>query len=104
MHESYSKRFDEEVNFVNLRLLGYCTTVVVLSCVSAHAEDGPLNLTLKEAVKMAVEKNLDVRAELYNPAQAEADVRKNKGIYDPVISFLTSYQRSATKQSNTFFA
>jgi outer membrane protein TolC len=104
MLESYSKRFDEEEDFVNLRLLGYCTTVVVLSCSSAQAENNPLNLTLKDAVKMAVEKNLDVRAELYNPAQAEADVRKNKGIYDPVISFLTSYQRSATKQSNTFFA
>ncbi len=53
---------------------------------------------------MAVEKNLDVKAELYNPASAEADIRKNKGIYDPLASFLVNYQQSATQPASVFQA
>ncbi|MEI8355530.1 MAG: TolC family protein, partial [Deltaproteobacteria bacterium] len=46
----------------------------------ASAEEGPANLTLRQAIKMAVEKNLDVKAELYNSASAEADLRGKEGI------------------------
>ena len=70
----------------------------------AHAQDGGINLTLKQAIKMAVEKNLDVKAELYNPAAAEADIRKNKGIYDPLVSFNTNYDESTTQPPSIFLA
>ena len=43
---------------------------------------------------MAVEKNLDVRAELYNPAQFEADINRNKSIYDMVFNTETTYTHS----------
>jgi hypothetical protein len=33
----------------------------------ASAQDATLALTLKEAIRRGVEKNLDVQAELYNP-------------------------------------
>ncbi len=42
----------------------------------ASAEESARQLTMKEAIKLAVETNLDVRAELYNPASAEADIHK----------------------------
>ena len=70
----------------------------------ADAQDSPVNLTLRQAIKMAVEKNLDVKAELYNPASAEADIRKNKGIYDPLLTFLTNYQESNTLPASTFLS
>lgn len=43
---------------------------------------------------MAVEKNLDVRAELYNPAQFEADINRNRSIYDPLLALQTEYTDS----------
>jgi len=58
---------------------------------SVPAADPPLALSLKEAIAMGVEKNLDVRAELYNPAQFEADINRNRAIYDPILMAQTSY-------------
>ena len=66
----------------------------------ASAQDADLKLTLKEAVKLAVEKNLDVRVELYNPATAEADIWKYLGIYNPMLNFNANYQDSAAQSSN----
>ena len=68
----------------------------------ASAQEADLKLTLKEAVKMAVEKNLDVRVELYNPAAAEADIWKDLGIYNPLLNLNINYQDSATQSSNIF--
>lgn len=60
----------------------------------------PLQLTLSEAIRMAAEKNLDVRAELYNPAQFEADINRNRAIYDPLFTADTSYSRSTLPAVN----
>ena len=51
-------------------------------------------LTLNEAIRMAVEKNLDVRAELYNSAAYEADIKRNRAIYDPMFTALSNYSDS----------
>lgn len=74
---------------------------IIISASSALAEVAPLSLTLKDAVKMALEKNLDVKAELYNPAQAEADIRKNRAIYETHLTLNTSYQDSTTLPTST---
>lgn len=50
---------------------------------------------------MAVEKNLDVRAELYNPAQYEADINRNRAIYDPLLTLQTGYTDSTTASINS---
>lgn len=63
---------------------------------TTFAADVPLSLTLNEAIRMAIEKNLDVRAELYNPAQFEADINRYHGMYDPLLSLQTSYVDSTT--------
>jgi outer membrane protein TolC len=64
--------------------------------VSVYSSENPLSLTLSEAVRMAVEKNLDVRAELYNPAQFEADINRYRSMYDPLLTLQTSYTDSTT--------
>lgn len=71
-----------------------CTIVFAGS--TAFAQDGSVSLSLKEALRQAVEKNLDVKAELYNPAQAEADLRKSRAIYETHLTLDTSYQDSTT--------
>lgn len=63
--------------------------------VTAFSSDLPRPLTLNEAIRMAVERNLDVRAELYNPAQFEADINLYRSIYDPLLSLQTNYTDSS---------
>ncbi len=62
------------------------------------AAQSPLPLTLNEAVRMAVEKNLDVRAELYNPAQFEADINRYGAIYDPRFTVQTRYDDTSEEK------
>ena len=70
----------------------------------ANAQEGVRRLSLQEAIRLAVEKNLDVRAELFNPAAAEADLQRYLGIYDPLLSLLLEYQNANTVQANTIFS
>jgi outer membrane protein TolC len=70
--------------------------------VAGYSSETPRSLTLNEAIHMAVEKNLDVRSELYNPAQFEADINRNRSIYDPLLNLQTSYTDSTMNSVNTF--
>ena len=56
-----------------------------------HSAAEPLPLSLREAIRMAVERNLDVRAELYNPAAFEADINRNRAIYDTLLYLKSEY-------------
>lgn len=76
--------------------------LLVLLAGPALAQEEARQLALKEAVRLAVEKNLDVQAELYNPASAEADIHKFLGIYNPLLSLLTNYEYANTKAPNAF--
>jgi outer membrane protein TolC len=67
--------------------------------VTAFSSEAPVPLALNEAIRMAVEKNLDVRAELYNPAQFEADINRNRSVYDPVLALQTNYSDSSSVTS-----
>ncbi len=75
--------------------------MVVFAC-PAQAQEASVNLSLKDAVKRAVEQNLDVQAELYNPAAAEADIHRYQGIYNPLLSLLANYQYTNTQIANRF--
>lgn len=81
-----------------------CVALCVGFSGAAHAGEQTVSLTLKQAISMAVEKNLEVRAELYNPAIAEAEIGKNRGIYDPMLALFTSYQQSTTQPASTFLS
>lgn len=78
-----------------MRLLIVIVVLLTGIASSVLAADPSLQLTLKEAIRMGVEKNLDVRAELYNPAQFEADINRNRAIYDPLLTAQTSYGDSS---------
>src|SRR6185369_3021062 len=61
-----------------------------------------INLTLKEAIRLTFQRNLDLKVELYNPALAEADIRRSLGIYDPALSAGFNYSRATTPNALTF--
>lgn len=77
-----------------MRLPILCSLVMLIFPVALYSAEAPLSLTLNDAIRIAVEKNLDVRAELYNPAQYEADINRNRSIYDPLLNLQTSYTDS----------
>ena len=78
------------------------TALLTLACVLGSAvplmaqEPPPINLTLKDAIRLSFERNLDLKVELYNPALAEADIHRNQGIYDPLLSAGASYSRTTS--------
>ena len=76
--------------------------LVLGAAVPAFAQQDPINLTLKEAIRLGFERNLDLKVELYNPAMAEADIRRSLGIYDPLAFLGASYNRSNSSNTLTF--
>lgn len=75
--------------------------IVICWCSVVFATGQPLRLSLGEAIRMAAEKNLDVRAELLNPAQFEAEINRNRSIYDPFLTFQTNYSDTTNPVSST---
>lgn len=85
----------------NRKTATVATLGLLLSAASALAQP-TVNLTLKDAIRMTFERNLDLKVELYNPAMAEADIRRSFGIYDPLLSLGASYERSNSTNTLTF--
>lgn len=80
-----------------MRLPILLSLVIVLLPAAVYSSEATLPLTLNDAIRMAVEKNLDVRAELYNPAQYEADINRYRSIYDPLLTIQTNYTDSSSE-------
>jgi outer membrane protein TolC len=84
------------------------TTAAAMLClligfaVPLCAQPVPLQLTLKEAIRLSFQNNLDLKVELYNPALAEADIRRSLGIYNPLLSLGADYNRTNNFNSVNF--
>jgi outer membrane protein TolC len=48
----------------------------------------PTRLSVDDAVRIAVERNLGLQVETYNPAISATDIRRARSIYDPTLSAL----------------
>lgn len=79
-----------------MRILILLSLWMLIFPLIAFSAEAKLELTLSNAIRMAVEKNLDVRAELYNPAQYESDINRYRSIYDPLFTLQSSYTDSST--------
>jgi outer membrane protein len=71
---------------------------------SAVAEELPI--TLDTAVRDAIERNLDLRVQTFNPALSETDVRRARAIYDPNLGLLLDHRDSnnAVDPTLSFYA
>lgn len=79
------------------RTILYLTIIICALPSLSYSAGSNRSLSLSEAIKLATERNLSVRVERYNPAQFEADIQKNKAIYDPTLLLQSSYGSDATK-------
>lgn len=92
--------FYERKNAVKRLVLSSLLLTILIPAIASAAEPAR-SLSMADAISIAAEKNLDVRAERYTPAQYEADIRHNQAIYDPTLSLQTSYGADATKWSGS---
>jgi outer membrane protein TolC len=92
---------------LHVALFAFCTLCLVAPSSAQEVSPNPApaeTLSLKQAIRMAVEKNLDVKAELYNPAQYEAEVNRNLGIYDPQFTGKLSYESLTGPSASSVWA
>jgi len=75
------------------RILGALAASVVASASSLSAETRPVSLD--DCVKMALQKNLDIRIAYYNPRASLSQLKQASGAYDPTIS-MRAQQNFAT--------
>lgn len=71
--------------------------LLIMVPVNGFTTETVRSLSMSEAISVAAEKNLEVRAERYTPAQYEADIKRNQSLYDPILNLQTSYGADATK-------
>jgi len=74
-----------------------CVVACLLSSAPSRAESA--ELSLDEVVRTALERNLQLRTQTYAPAIAETDIRKARGIYDPLFTTLLDH-RYAERQAS----
>ena len=93
-------RFREAPALTFLR--SFLALALLSAALPSFAEE--IHLSLDAAVRSAVEKNLDLRVESYNPAISGTEVRKAMGIYNPRINVLADYrgEYSSLDTSGTF--
>lgn len=84
------RRIREAPTLPLLRLRSFLALALLAAALPSLAEEIPL--ALDAAVRSAVEKNLDLRVETYNPAISDTDIRKAEGIYNPRIGVLADHR------------
>lgn len=79
------------------------TATLALSGPATAQERPTLELSLEDAVKRALESNVDIAVGQFDPLATEQDVRGARGIYDPLLtSTLSTF--SATSEAQNVFA
>jgi outer membrane protein TolC len=77
--------------------------LILLGAPGARAQEGPvLELSLDEAVRRAMDNNLDIKVEGYNPLAADEGVRAAEGYYDPFLSSVLDKNSRTNPQTNAF--
>ena len=70
---------------------------------AARAQERPtLELSLEDAVKRAMDNNLDIKVESYNPLAFAESVRAAQGYYDPFLTSVLDKNSRTSPQSNAF--
>ena len=67
---------------------------ILCACPFSAVGDEALPLSIGDAVRIAVEKNLGLQVATYTPGIAETGIRKARAIYDPLLSALVDHHGS----------
>lgn len=78
------------------------TATLALSGPATAQERPTLELGLEDAVKRALESNVDIAVGKFDPEAAEQDVLGSKGVYDPLFTSTLSTSSATTEAQNVF--
>jgi outer membrane protein TolC len=70
---------------------------------TAAADAGPvLQLTLEDAVRRAMDNNIDIAVQRYSPEDSELAIKQAKGVYDPLLTSTVSKTSQTDPARNAF--
>jgi outer membrane protein TolC len=72
------------------------------SLATASASGPVLQLTLEDAVKRAMENNVDIAVQRYEPQDSELAIKQARGVYDPLLSSTVSKNSQTDPARNAF--
>ena len=70
-------------------------TVIAVAALSALAAQGQRTLRLDDAVRLALERNAQIKVESFGRSIARADLLTARGRFDPALTFRRSYREDA---------
>ena len=88
--------------FLGLVLPGIASADDLAAVARAHpqAGDGAVDLSIRDAVLQALEGNLDIEIERFNPAIKDAEVMTATGEFDPTVRLEYSYEDAESPQTS----
>src|SRR5713226_102041 len=84
------------------RVLVAVAVALILPRPGLTAERAVLELSLEDAVKRALDNNLDIAVDRYNPAAGAEGVRQALGAYDPLVTGILSTASQDSPATNAF--
>ena len=76
------------------------TLLILLFTISGTG--GELNLTLADAIKIALENNRDIQIQEQNVVISEGEIKTREGAFDPYFNLVSFYNDGETPQLSTF--
>jgi outer membrane protein len=76
--------------------------IVFLVFLSLVGADQALNLSLQDAVRIALEKNRDIQIQRQNVEISRGNILTQKGIFDPLLNLSSSYQDAIDPTTSSF--
>ncbi|MEQ9619702.1 MAG: TolC family protein [Deltaproteobacteria bacterium] len=78
------------------------TKILLLLLISMTGSGGVLNLTLQDAVRIALENNRDIKIQEKNVEFSEGEIKTQQGEFDPLFNVVSFYNDSAFPTTSTF--
>ena len=78
------------------------TKTLLLILISMTGMGGVLNLTLRDAVKIALENNRDIQIQGKNVEVSEGEIKTQQGEFDPLFNIVSFYSSGQAPELNTF--
>ncbi len=78
--------------------------IIYLVFLSLVGADQTLNLSLQDTIRIALENNRDIQLQRKNVEISQGNILTQKGIFDPLLSFSSSYQDSKTPTTSSFIS
>jgi len=76
--------------------------ILLLTFFTMTATAGALDLSVQDAISIALENNRDIRIEKENVVVSEGEITTQKGVFDPILNIGSFYNDGETPQVNTF--